>query len=195
TLDVATNAAGDFFDPTGLVSLNNGGAFPNALIQVEPGAQILASNPGSYVAMAAPRIDQGGLVRVNGSVAYIAASAVDFRVNAGLFDIIVNAGTDNATAIVHSGTTGGPASTGAGDVQRIYMVMAPSAQAITASLLGNIGYDDAVSASVENGQIVLSGGYQVQGGNAVVTPPPAGTPAANFQISEGRVSSDLFGSA
>ncbi|HEY5711696.1 MAG TPA: hypothetical protein VIT38_07360 [Allosphingosinicella sp.] len=195
TLDVATNAAGDFFDPSGLLSLNNGGGFPNALIQVEPGAQILAPVQGSYVIMAAPRIDQGGLVRVNGSVGYIAASSVDLRVNAGLFDIFVNVGTDNATPILHGGTTGGPASTGAGDVHRIYMVATPSNQAITASLLGTIGYDAAVSATVENGQIVLSGGYQVAGGDVLTDPPPAGTPAANFQIAQGQVTSDLFGFA
>jgi hypothetical protein len=145
--------------------------------------------------MAAPRIDQGGLVRVNGSAAYIAASSVDLRVNAGLFDIFVNVGTDNATPILHNGTTGGPASTGAGDVHRIYMVATPSNQAITASLLGTIGYDAAVSAAVENGQIVLSGGYQVAGGDVLTDPPPAGTPAANFQIAQGQITSDLFGFA
>ena len=66
--------------------------------------------------MVAPRIVHGGAVRVNGSAAYVAGEQVQLRVNQGLFDIIVDTGSDNATPLVHTGSTGGPASTGAGDV-------------------------------------------------------------------------------
>ena len=68
---------------------------------------------------------------MNGSVGFIAGEALSFTVNAGLFDITVTTGSDNPTPINHSGNTGGPASTGSGDDQRIYMVAVPKNQAIT----------------------------------------------------------------
>ena len=68
--------------------------------------------------MVAPVIQHGGSVRVNGSAAYIAGESVQFRANQGLFDIIVDVGSDNAVPLTHIGTTGGPASAGAGDNPR-----------------------------------------------------------------------------
>src|SRR3546814_7294913 len=65
--------------------------------------------------MAAPRIEQGGTVTVNGAAAYVAAEAVDLSINQGLFDIFISAGTTDANGVVHTGSTGGPASTGVGD--------------------------------------------------------------------------------
>ena len=54
-------------------------------IQVLPGAAINARS--SYVAIIAPRIEQGGNIQVNGSAAYAAAEAVDMTFNQGLFSI------------------------------------------------------------------------------------------------------------
>src|SRR3546814_19116269 len=59
---------------------------PGSTIAILPGAQINALNEGSYVAMAAPRIEQGGTVKVTGAAAYVAAAAVDLSINQGLLD-------------------------------------------------------------------------------------------------------------
>jgi len=164
TLNVEVNGAGQFISPNGTFQyeFNNGGAFPNAAIVLQPGSQIFANSENSYIALVAPRIDQGGSVRTNGSVAYIAGEDLGFSVNQGLFDIEVNVGTDNAIPIEHSGSTGGPASSAAGDNHRIYMVAVPKNQAITMLLSGSVGFDAAVSASVENGEIVLAGGQNLE---------------------------------
>src|SRR3546814_1859618 len=93
--------------------------------------------------MAAPRIEQGGTVTVNGAAAYVAAEAVDLSINQGLFDIFISAGTTDANGVVHTGSTGGPASTGVGDNHRVYMVAVPKNQALTMLLEGNVGFDTA----------------------------------------------------
>src|SRR5204863_3617520 len=72
----------DGFSATFSKSATNAGS-----IKILSGAQINARN--SYVAMIAPRIEQGGNVQVNGSAAYVAADAVTMTVNQGLFDIDV----------------------------------------------------------------------------------------------------------
>lgn len=130
-------------------------------INILDGARINALGEGSYVAMIAPRIEQGGNVQVNGSAGYAAAEQLTMTVNQGLFDISVDIGTDDANGIVHTGTTGGPASSGTGDNQRIAMVVVPKNQALTMLLSGNIGFDTATDVSVRNGEIVLSAGYNI----------------------------------
>ena len=50
-----------------------GPASSTSKIQIMDGAQINALPSGSYVALVAPRIEQGGTVRVNGSAGYVAA--------------------------------------------------------------------------------------------------------------------------
>ena len=79
--------------------------------------------------------------------------------NQGLFDITVNVGTDDPNGIVHTGSTGGPSSTGASDKHRIYMAAVPKNLALTMLLSGSIGFDEAASASIENGRVVLSSGW------------------------------------
>jgi filamentous hemagglutinin family protein len=196
TLTVATDGGGNFIDASGAFHFSGGA---KAGVIVEPGGQILANTQGSYIGLIAPVIQQGGTVRVNGSVAYVAAEDVEFRVNAGLFDIVVGAGSQFPVPLVHTGATGGPASTGAGDVQRIYMVAVPKNTAITAILQGNVGFDPAVVAGVENGAIVLSAGYSVVGGEpdrfADFTAGPVPGLDASFEIRGGTISSDLFGYA
>ncbi|HWJ59538.1 MAG TPA: hypothetical protein VNR68_07900, partial [Sphingomicrobium sp.] len=134
-------------------------------ITVEAGAQIKALANNSYVAMIAPRIEQGGNVRVNGSAAYVATEKVDMTMNDGLFNIQVplDGGTTDANGIVHSGSTTGP-TTG----NTIYMVAVPKNEALTMLLGGTIGFD-AASATVQNGQIILSSGWSVQdlGGGSI----------------------------
>jgi filamentous hemagglutinin family protein len=129
-------------------------------IKVLSGAQINARS--SYVAMIAPRIEQGGNVQVNGSAAYAAADEATMTLNQGLFDIEVpfDKGTSDSNGIVHTGSTGGPANVGATDNHTIYMVAVPKNQALTMLLGGSVGFAPAATgAAVENGQIVLSSGF------------------------------------
>ena len=141
----------------------------------------------------------GGSVRVNGSAAYVAGEALELRVNNGLFDIIVTTGSDNATPLVHTGIDRRPGQRRAPATStRIYMVAVPKNQAITAILEGNVGFDPAVVAGVENGAIVLSAGHSVVGGNVdrfADGQPAAGAVAASFHIRGGTVTSDLTGVA
>src|SRR5207244_13119055 len=126
-------------------------------IQSMPGAQINALEPVSYVALVAPRIEQGGDVRVNGSAAYVAGEQVTMAMNQGLFDIQVDVGTTDPNGIVHTGETSGPANS-----HNITMVAVPKNQALTMLLGGTVGFD--VSAvQFDKGQIILSAGQGVSG--------------------------------
>lgn len=201
SLNVVDDGAGNFYDPAtrGFNFAPTGGAPANGAVITLPGSQIRALELGSFVAIVAPRIQHGGSVRVNGSAAYIAGENVQMRVNQGLFDIIVDVGSDNATPLIHTGSTGGPSSTGAADPHAIYMVAVPKNQAITAILQGNVGFDPAVNAGVENGVIVLSAGFNVIGGQVDrygdFGPAPKPGPGASFEIRGGTISSDLIGVA
>lgn len=129
-------------------------------IQVLNGAQINAQN--NYVALIAPRIEQGGTVNVNGSAAYVAGEQLTMSFNQGLFDVSVDVGTDDANGIVHTGTTTGTGNFATGDNHSIYMVVVPKNNAINMLLQGgSIGFADVTGATVENGQIILSSGYGV----------------------------------
>src|SRR3546814_3916254 len=100
-------------------SLFAGPAGSTAAVELLAGAQINALSSGSYVALVAPRVVQGGTVTVNGSTAYVGAEAADIRINNGLFDIAITAGTTDAGGVVHSGTTTGPESVDDNDMQRV----------------------------------------------------------------------------
>lgn len=195
------DTAGNFYDPATRGIRLNAGPSPlaGASVVTEAGARINALQPNSYVAMIGQVVQHGGAVRVNGSAAYVAGEVVQFRANQGLFDIIVTTGSANAQPLTHTGTTGGPASIGAGDNHAIYLVAMPKNQAITAVLSGDIGFDPATVAGVENGVIVLSAGANVVGGNVDRYGDGSGTPApdlpANFDITGGIVRSDLIGVA
>ncbi len=132
-------------------------------IQIISGAKINALQQNSYIALVAPRIEQGGDVHVNGSAAYVAANTLTMTMNQGLFDIQVpiDGGTDDDNGVVHTGTTTFTQSSGAGDNRRIYMVAVPKNQALTMLLNGTMGFD-ADAASLDNGQIILSGGTSIQ---------------------------------
>ncbi|WP_339826455.1 hypothetical protein [uncultured Parasphingorhabdus sp.] len=181
----------------------SGIAGSKSAIIIENGAQINALNNGSsYVAMVAPRVVQGGGVNVDGSVAYVAAEQADLTINNGLFDITIGVGTSDANGIVHSGTTTGPSSTpsfnGAGavtnaDAQAIYMVAVPKNDAVTMLIGGAVGYQQAASAGIVNGNIVLSAGGNVSVGGSDVAPTNlieenlTSTAATNIQIGGGGV--------
>jgi hypothetical protein len=191
TLEPAVDASGNFF--TGGAFQLSGGQFPPASIVTEAGARFNAPAEGSWIAMVAPRIDHGGAVRVNGSAAYVAAEAVTLRIDQGLFDIDIQVGTSDVTPVVHTGSTGGPASGGAGDNHVVYLAAAPRDNPITVLLAGSAGFDPAVSASVENGAIVLSAGQDVQG--LAIAEVAEGSGAADAVIASGSYTSDLSGRA
>jgi filamentous hemagglutinin family protein len=171
--------------------------FPDSKIEVLPGARIDALQQNSYVAMVAPRIEQGGAVRVNGSAAYVAAEKVAMTFDQGLFDIQVDLGTSDANGVVHTGETSGPANGTSGDHHVIYLVAVPKNEALTMLLDGGrIGFEDAVNASTDNGQIILSAGYGVSG-MSFDSADGGGTaaPASGITIAGGDFTSSVTGQA
>ncbi len=144
-----------------------------------------AVNAGSaYVALVAPRVVQAGAVRVDGSAAYVAAEAVDIRINNGLFDINVTRGAEGGNVITHTGTTTGPAHQ-QGDINqsRVYMVAIPKNDAVTMLVSGAIGYDDALSAQVDpDGAVRLSAGYNITAGEQNLA--PGNATAANIVVND-----------
>lgn len=173
---------------------------PKSSVSIQSGASIRATMANSsYVALVAPRVDQAGTVAVNGSAAYVGAEAATMTINGGLFDIIVDSGTDDDVGVSHSGSTTFPANAGSTDTNRgIYLVAVPKNQAMTAVVSGRLGYDSATSASIVNGSIVLSAGHNVAGG-AVVAGSGGGTNASlalsNLNVGSKGFTTDLLGSA
>jgi hypothetical protein len=185
--------ANDEFLIGGNILLADGSNFPNAAIVTQAGSQFRAPAEGSWVVFAAPQVIHGGSVRVNGSVAYVGAEIVSITINEGLFDINIFAGSTRENPIVHTGATGGPASTGAPDNHMIAMVASPQAAPMTMLLSGSVGYDAAVSASVENGAIVLSAGHDTTG--TQINPRPDAETQASVRITGGTFTSDVTGRA
>ena len=174
-------------------TLTTGTATSSSRIAIADGAQLKALQQNSYIALIAPRIEQGGNVQVNGSAAYIAGEQMAMTFSQGLFDVEVNVGTDDVNGIVHSGTTGGPANATAGDNHTIYMAAVPKNQAMTMLLGGNVGFDAATNASVQNGQIVLSSGWspEVDGGEVLLQTFDT-TSNAGMHITGGHFSSNVW---
>ena len=172
---------GGLFGPSGEIRFD-GTAGSTSAITVNGAINTnIGLNPGnSYVALVAPRIVQAGTVRTDGSVAYVAAEAVDIRINNGLFDINVTRGAEGGNVINHTGTTTGPAhQQGDVDQSRIYMVAIPKNDAVTMLVSGAIGYDDALSAQVDpDGAVRLSAGYNITNGEQNLA--PANATAANI---------------
>ena len=148
---------GSIYGPGGLVQFR-GGAGSTGFVDIQPGAKITANGASSYVALVAPRVQQGGTVSANGPIGYIGAEQVDMTINAGLFDISILAGTTDANGVVHTGTTTGSASTGFFDRKQITMVAVPKSTALTMLLSGSIGYTPAVNAYDDGSSVVLSAG-------------------------------------
>lgn len=171
-------------------------------VEIQAGASINAPAEESFLIVAAPQVIMGGSARINGSTAYVAGTEITIGYSNGLFDIRIPQGTTVNTAINHSGSTGGPASTGAGDNHLIYGVAASQANPITMLFGGNLGFDPAVSASIENGDIILAANHNVSGrfvaGSDVSDPfagffggNESGSARADISITPGTYSSRL----
>lgn len=174
TAEPVTDGFGNFMFGDQVIFQN---ADPNSLIEIQQGAVIDALSEGSYVAMFAPRIRQAGDVYVNGQAVYAAgeAGSITFSPD-GLFDIQIDVGSEAGFgSIEHSGSTGGPASSGAGDNHRIYMVAIPKNTSMTMVIQGGsqLGFDIAQSASMEGETVVLAAGYNVTAGEIEELPNPA----------------------
>lgn len=185
--------ANDIDTTGGLYGANNeirfrGAAGSTSSIDISPQSFISAANPGnpgsSYIALVAPRINQGGLIDVDGSAALVAAEQADIRINNGLFDINVTVGAEGGNAITHTGVTGGPAhQQGDTDQSRIYLVAIPKNDAVTMLISGQLGYQDAVVAQTDpDGAVVLSAGYNIA--NGALAAAPVNTTAANITIAD-----------
>lgn len=164
TRDIDTN--GGLFGPGGTIRFAGSDVATPGTITIASNAVInadVSALPGSsYVALVAPRIEQAGTIRANGSVALVAAETVDITVNAGLFDIFVTTGSDDANGIVHTGQTGGPTDTSSDYESRAYLVAIPKSQAMTMLLSGTIGFQTNLTAGIDaTGGIVLSAGNNV----------------------------------
>jgi len=155
----AADVSSDPFDVTFLGTPNTASA-----IRIDSNASITASSPDSYVAMVAPRIEQNGTINANGSTALVAAEQARMTIRNNLFDIEVTVGSEDTNGIVHGATasTGGVGSTGVTDEQAIYFVAVPKNDAITMLVSGNVGYQPAASAAIENGQVILTTGSRVE---------------------------------
>jgi len=192
SLDPVLNGSGEFLIDNNFIQLTATQPGSPAVITLA-GSQIRAPGEGSWVALVGPQVTHGGSVRVNGSAAYVGARLVEITINQGLFDINIIAGSTHPNPIVHTGSTGGPASTGAGDNHLIAMVASPQAEPMTMLLSGSVGFDPAVSASVENGAIVLSAGHDTFGTGINVS--PEGPAPASVLITGGTFTSDVTGRA
>ncbi|MEL6875116.1 MAG: hypothetical protein AAGM33_06520, partial [Pseudomonadota bacterium] len=181
-------------------------------VTIQENADIIADNDGSYVALVAPRVTQGGEVRVNGSTAYVAAEQADLTINNGLFDISITVGTADSVGVEHTDTgfTTGPSAAPIADdnntpnineanrdAQAIYLVAVPKNDAITMLVGGDIGYEAATTAGVINGEIVLSAGYNVsvggtpQSAQVVLADQPVSAFPTNIEFTEGDIRADL----
>jgi len=218
TNDIDTT--GSLFGAGGTIRFN-GISDSLSAVSIEDGATITATTNNSYVALVAPRVVQGGRVTVNGSAAYVAAEQVDLTIDNGLFDIAVTVGTNDGdigaggggNGVVHTGVTTGassvpiPDDTGTmtneanRDAQAVYLVAVPKNDAITMLVGGELGYTAASDASIVNGEIVLSAGYNVlaqgstQNAQVVLEDTPVNGTATNIEFTGGSFDADVIGKA
>lgn len=192
------------FDPEGEFDTAGSYVFqpatvPGSQISILPGAQISASADGSYVALVAPRVDNGGTINVNGSAALVAADAatITFSPN-GLFDIEVDSGTSaTGTVATNNGTITGPAAAPS-VFHRVYMVAVAKNDAITMAIGSGstLGFDIAGAANVVGNSIVLSAGHDVVGGNAGADPSAGGgTGETSVSVVDATITSNFSATA
>ena len=173
---------------------------PKSSVSIQSGAQINATLfNSSYVALVAPRVDQAGTIKVNGSAAFVAAEAATLTINNGLFDIVVDSGSADDTGVSHTGSTTWAANSSSTDSNHgVYLIAVPKNQAMTAIVSGRMGYDSATTAAVVDGSVVLSAGYNVASGrvdpNAVVGD-DASLAISNLTIGSKGFATSLLGSA
>lgn len=167
---------------------------PQSSITIASGARISATQAaGSYVAVVAPKVVQAGSVTVRGSTAYVAAEAATLTINSGLFDIVVDRGSDDEVGVSHTGVTTGPAGVTADPNRRIYVVAVPKNQAMTAVIAGSLGYTAATSVSERDGSIILSAGQNVSGNQILAD--SAATSNASLSIAGLAASNTVIGRA
>ncbi|MFN9634775.1 MAG: hypothetical protein ACK554_15355, partial [Erythrobacteraceae bacterium] len=135
-----------------------------ARIQINPGAQILATPENSFFAVVAADVQMLGSARINGSHAYVAGEVVNLSFSNGLFDISVPVGTAATGQVMTlDGNVGGPSSNGLGDNHMIYALARASQDPISMLFTRNLGFDPAQSAGIVNGEIILSANHNVFG--------------------------------
>lgn len=203
SLDPVRDASGNFINAAGSFTLGGAGASPTSYVQIDPGALVQATPENSYIAMVAPIIRQNGVVDVNGSALMVGAEAATITFGSGgLFDIQVTTGTNGDAAaanaaISHTGDTGGPVSTGAGDNHRIYMVAVPKNNAITMAIGGggSLGFDVAGAANISGNSIILSSGYNVFGNSIDTVTPVNPAQQANISIRDSNITSAINAAA
>lgn len=168
---------------------------PGSGISILPGAQITASVDGSYVALVAPRVENGGSITVNGSAALVAADAATITFSpSGLFDIQIDSGTSaTGTVAVNTGSITGSAGTSVFN-HRVYMVAVAKNDAITMALGSGstLGFDIAQAADVVGNSIVLSGGHDVVNGAASSSPSfGSGAGKVSISVTDANVTSNF----
>lgn len=164
-------------------------------ISILPGAQINAPVDGSYVALVAPRVENGGSINVNGSAALVAADAATLTFSpTGLFDIQVDSGTSaTGTVAANTGSITGSAGTSVFN-HRVYMVAVAKNEAISMALGSGstLGFDIAAAADVVGNSIVLSGGRDVIDGAASSSPSVgSGTGIVSISVTDAAVTSNF----
>lgn len=136
-------------------------------INITNGASLTGTPEDSFFIVSSSDISMSGDAYFNGSTAYVGAIQAELTHNSGLFDIVIPlSGGTEGFSIFHSGSTGGPEPTGAGDNHIIYGVTRAAQGSTTGvSMLfgGNLGFDPATTATVAGGEIILSAGYDVSG--------------------------------
>ncbi|MEL6239356.1 MAG: hypothetical protein AAFQ90_12310, partial [Pseudomonadota bacterium] len=162
-IEPSTDSFINFNENGGPLDLGDPNSPSTSSVIVSAGAQINAPLEDSFLIVAAPEVQMQGQSRVNGSQAFVGASAASVSVTNGLFDIQIPVGTDVTTPIQVTGDVGGPASSGAGDNHIIYAVAKAISDPISMIFSGNLGFDPAVNASIVNGEIILSANYDVNG--------------------------------
>lgn len=167
TNDIDTT--GGLFGSNGEIRFR-GAADSRSRVQIDVGARIDARaelSSSNYVALIAPRIIQNGVIQADGSVALIAATALDLTipVNGGLFDIAVTAGTKvNAggeTVLTHGGETYANDLAASGAARQVYMAAVSKNDAVTMLVAGKAGYDSAQGVTFGPGGIQLVAGRDV----------------------------------
>ncbi len=136
-------------------------------IDLQGGSTFVGAPEDSFFVVASPQINMAGDAFYNGSIAYVASTSVLMSHSSGLFDIIITGGAGGGQVITHTGSSGGPSSTGAGDEHVIYGVTQGAIGGAGVSMLfsGNLGFQPAAGATVVNGDIILSANYSVFGRN------------------------------
>ncbi|MDB5738139.1 MAG: putative outer rane autotransporter, partial [Sphingomonas bacterium] len=193
--DIRLDATTGLIDPNS-VRFTAPTAGSQSLVSITSGATI---NANQYVALIAPRIQQGGIVRADGQIAYIAAQngTLNIPVGGGLFSISIDTDggtTGGGTTLEHSGTTARLVNgTGSTDPHAIYMVTVAKNTAVTMLLGGSI--DDAANAAASvNDTIVLTAGRDIFDGR-VVEGVASNGPAANITIQNASIGSNLTADA